>query len=51
MIHETAVQAMRKGYMDFEASWILASNIDMRRLVENFGAVIYKTYRVYEMAL
>ncbi|HSN77328.1 MAG TPA: N-acetyltransferase, partial [Anaerolineae bacterium] len=51
MIHETAVQAMSKGYMNFEASWILASNIDMRRLVENFGAVIYKTYRVYEMEM
>jgi hypothetical protein len=51
MIHETAVQAMRKGMFDIEASWILDSNIDMRRLVENFGARIYKTYRVYEMAL
>ncbi len=51
MIHETAVQAMRKGMNHIEASWILESNIDMRRLVENFGARIYKTYRVYEMAL
>lgn len=51
MIHETAVQAMRKGMLDIEASWILDSNIDMRRLVENFGATIYKTYRVYEIEL
>lgn len=51
MTHEVAVQAMRKGMLDIEASWLLESNIDARRLVERFGAHIYKTYRVYEMEL
>lgn len=51
MIYEIAVQAMRKGMMDIEASWVLENNIDARKSVEGMGAEIYKTYRVYEMAL
>jgi GNAT superfamily N-acetyltransferase len=51
MIYEIAVQSMRKGMMDIEASWVLENNIDARKSVEGMGAEIYKTYRVYEMAL
>jgi GNAT superfamily N-acetyltransferase len=51
IIHEVAVQAMRKGMPDVEASWILESNVDARRSVANMGGEIYKTYRVYEMEL
>jgi GNAT superfamily N-acetyltransferase len=51
MIYEIAVQSMRKGMLDVEASWVLENNIDARKSVEGMGAEIYKTYRVYEMAL
>ncbi len=51
MIYEIAVQAMRKGMMDIEASWVLENNIDARKSVEGMGADIYKTYRVYEVEL
>ena len=51
MIYEIAVQALRKGIMDIEASWVLENNIDARKSVEGMGAEIYKTYRVYEMEL
>jgi len=51
MIYEIAVQAMRKGMMDVEASWVLENNVDARKSVEGMGAEIYKTYRVYEMEL
>ncbi len=51
MIYETAKSAMEKGYRYMEASWILADNLDMNRLIENLGAQLYKTYRVFEMEL
>ena len=51
LIYETAKSAMENGYRFMEASWILANNIDMNRIIENLGAQLYKTYRVYEMEL
>lgn len=51
LIYETAKTAMEKGMGFVEASWILADNIDMNRVIENVGGQVYKTYRVYEMEL
>ena len=39
------------GYRHVELSWILESNVAMRRLLEGLGATTYKTYRVYEKTL
>lgn len=39
------------GYDKFEFSWVLESNMPMRRISEAMGAKIYKTYRIYEKAL
>jgi hypothetical protein len=39
------------GYEKFEFSWVLEENMPMRRISEAMGAVIYKTYRLYEKAL
>jgi GNAT superfamily N-acetyltransferase len=39
------------GYVASECSWILEDNWDMRRGLERMGAVVYKTYRVYEKPL
>ncbi len=36
------------GYPVVECSWILEDNWDMRRGLEQMGAHVYKTYRVYE---
>ncbi|MEI2697405.1 MAG: GNAT family N-acetyltransferase [Microthrixaceae bacterium] len=38
MIYEIATQAMRKGMLDIEASWVLENNIDARKSVEGMGA-------------
>lgn len=51
LIYETAKSAMENGYRYMEASWILADNVDMNRIIKNLGAQLYKTYRVYEMEL
>ncbi len=51
MIYEIATQAMRKGMLDVEASWVLENNINARKSVEGMGAEIYRTYRVYEVGL
>ena len=39
---------IKAGFKDAEASWILEDNVMMRRLLEAFGAKVYKTYRLYE---
>jgi len=44
-------EALKMGYEKVELSWILEDNLPMRRICENFGAVPYKTYRLYEKAL
>lgn len=41
----------RLGVKGGELSWILEDNMAMRRMVEQFGAEPYKTYRIYERAL
>ncbi len=40
-------EALRYGCTHIELSWILEDNLPMRRIIEGFGAVAYKTYRVY----
>ena len=39
------------GVMSGELSWILEDNLAMRRMIEQFGGVAYKTYRIYERGL
>jgi GNAT superfamily N-acetyltransferase len=40
--------ARRKGYRWGELSWILESNLPMRRVLAGLGATVYKTYRIYD---
>ena len=39
---------VRAGYERVELSWILEDNLAIRRVVEDLGARVYKTYRIYE---
>jgi len=48
MVYKTMQAAFAKGVTGGEASWILADNKPMNRILEGYGAHIYKTYRVYE---
>ena len=41
----------RKSYQEAELSWVYESNASSRRLIEETGATIYKTYRMYEKQL
>ncbi|MBF0507096.1 MAG: N-acetyltransferase [Nitrospirae bacterium] len=41
----------RGGYRNVEFSWILEDNIPVQRIIEMFGASLYKRYRIYEKAL
>lgn len=36
------------GIKTAEASWILEDNVQMRRVMEYFGGVVYKRYRLFE---
>jgi hypothetical protein len=44
-------EAVKLGITEAEYSWILEDNMPMRHILEDFGARIYKTYRIYEKAL
>lgn len=47
----TMQAAIRKAYRWGEMSWILESNLPMRRTLERLGATLYKTYRIYDRDL
>jgi GNAT superfamily N-acetyltransferase len=51
MIAAAANQAQALGYETCEFSWVLEENMPMRRICEAAGAVIYKTYRLYDKDL
>jgi len=48
---EVARNALRRGIHKAESSWVLENNVMMRRGIEGQGGKVYKTYRVYEMAI
>ncbi len=47
LFYETAKRAVKLGYPDGEASWVLEDNLMMNRSAELLNAEKYKTYRVY----
>lgn len=47
----TLEEGARKGYRWGEMSWVLEDNLPMRQAIEALHGEIYKTYRVYELAL
>lgn len=51
MYYKTLEAGLKKGYRWGELSWILESNIPMRRVLERVGSEIYKTYRIYDKAI
>ncbi|MGO9015148.1 MAG: GNAT family N-acetyltransferase [Dissulfurispiraceae bacterium] len=38
----------RGGYRNVEFSWILEDNLRVQRIIELFGGLLYKKYRIYE---
>lgn len=51
MLTEGLKTGARLGFRAAEASWVLEDNVKMRRVIEAFGARVYKIYRLYERAL
>jgi hypothetical protein len=45
--YETYTRGNKHGFHRGEFSWILEDNHPMRNAMENWGAEIYKTYRLY----
>jgi GNAT superfamily N-acetyltransferase len=41
----------RGGYRNVEFSWILEDNLRVQRIIEMFGATLYKKYRIYEKTI
>lgn len=52
MLYHMILQGMynvrERGCKTSELSWILEDNVGMNKMIEDFGGVIYKTYRIYE---
>lgn len=48
---ETIKAGNKGGYRGAEISWVLEDNMAMRMTAEKLGAVIYKTYRIYQKNL
>jgi GNAT superfamily N-acetyltransferase len=51
LITELFNRCVARGIYKGEFSWILEDNLAMRRPLENLGATVYKTYRVYDRPL
>lgn len=51
MYYKTMETGLKKGYRWGEMSWVLESNIPMRRVLDRMGIEVYKTYRVYDKDL
>jgi GNAT superfamily N-acetyltransferase len=49
--YETYARGVERGFSRGEFSWILEDNLAMRHALENLGAHIYKTYRIYDKEL
>jgi GNAT superfamily N-acetyltransferase len=48
---EMMINAAKKGIVSAEFSWVLEDNMMMRQSLEKVGARIYRTYRMYDMAI
>jgi GNAT superfamily N-acetyltransferase len=43
--------AIRKGYGGAEMGWVLENNDAMNRIMPIAGSQVYKTYRIYDLAI
>lgn len=51
LLLELSETAHRKGYAHGEMSWILENNTRIQQTISQFGAEVYKTYRIYKKPL
>ena len=51
LLERLRVSMLRAGLRRIELSWVLEDNLPMRRVIEDVGAHVYKTYRVFEKEL
>ena len=48
LLERLRVSMLRAGLRRIELSWVLEDNLPMRRVIEDVGAHVYKTYRIFE---
>jgi len=48
LYYEIFKAARKHGYIGGEFSWILEDNVDMIRIIERWGGIKTKTYRIYQ---
>lgn len=51
LVEKTFKNAMAKGYLSGDLSWILEDNLLMRRALERMGASVSKVHRIFEKKL
>jgi hypothetical protein len=47
-LHE---KSRRQGIENIDMSWILEQNQRTRKIIESFGGIVYKRYRIYQKDL
>ena len=48
LLEHLRVSMLRAGLRRIELSWVLDDNLPMRRVIEDVGGRVYKTYRIFE---
>jgi hypothetical protein len=48
LVYKTMTASFKDGIAKGECSWVLADNEPMNRIMQGYGADMYKTYRIYE---
>ena len=48
---ELILNALKKGIVNAEFSWVLEDNMMMRTPLERMGAIVYRTYRMYDIPI
>jgi RimJ/RimL family protein N-acetyltransferase len=48
LLEHLRMSMLRAGLRRIELSWVLEDNLPMRRVIEDVGARVYKTYRIFE---
>jgi hypothetical protein len=51
ILYEAVSRAAAYGVEDVEFSWILEDNEATNHALENFGATLYRSWRIYERGL
>jgi hypothetical protein len=51
LIDQLRIEGFKDGIVQHELSWVLEDNHRLNKIIESFGSIPYKTYRIFEKQL